>query len=203
MSSSTIRKKRRETILKAAEVIFAKRGFKGARLTEIAKEAGLPKANLLYYFRSKEEIYRAVCHDILTTWLNALGDISSEDKPDDALQFYIKAKMDLSFSRPNASKVFAMEIISGAPVIGAYLNNDLKSWVNKQAKVFEIWQARGLMADVSPHHVLFLIWAATQTYADFETQIAAVLGSEQISCAEYDNAVDTISTVILRGLGTR
>ncbi|XDZ65214.1 TetR family transcriptional regulator C-terminal domain-containing protein [Alphaproteobacteria bacterium LSUCC0684] len=193
----------RARILKAAETVFARQGFSGARLMEIAAEAGLPKANLLYYFRSKEEIYRSVCQDILETWLGALGDISAKDKPEDALRKYIEAKMDLSLKRPNASKVFAMEIIAGAPVIGDYLAHDLKDWVSKQAEVFEIWQARGEMAEVPPRHVLFLIWAATQTYADFSTQITAVLGSETISADEYAKAVETVTEVILRGLGTR
>lgn len=203
MTRSRIRTEREARILKAAETVFAHRGFNGARLMEIAAEADLPKANLLYYFRSKEEIYRAVCQDILETWLGALGDISADDKPDDALRKYIEAKMDLSLKRPNASKVFAMEIIAGAPVIGDYLAHDLKNWVNKQAEVFTIWQERGEMAEVSPRHVLFLIWAATQTYADFSTQITAVLGSEKISKHEYENAVETVTGVILRGLGTR
>lgn len=203
MTRSSIRTEREARILKAAETVFAHRGFNGARLMEIAAEADLPKANLLYYFRSKEEIYRAVCQDILETWLGALGDISADDKPDDALRKYIEAKMDLSLKRPNASKVFAMEIIAGAPVIGDYLAHDLKNWVNKQAEVFTIWQERGEMAEVSPPHVLFLIWAATQTYADFSTQITAVLGSEKISKHEYENAVETVTGVILRGLGTR
>ena len=134
-------------ILKAAEIVFARKGFNGSRLTEIAAAAGLPKANLLYYFRSKEGLYRAVCSDILETWLHALGDISADDKPDEALQSYIKAKMDLSRRRPDASKVFAMEIISGAPVMGDYLRQDLKDWVDQQAKVFKIWQSRGEMAE--------------------------------------------------------
>lgn len=188
-------------ILKAAETVFARQGFKGARLMEIAEESGLPKANILYYFKSKEDIYCAVCQDILETWLSALGDISAEDKPYDALQHYIRAKMDLSRQRPNASKVFAMEIIAGAPVIGDYLANDLRAWVDKQAKVFRIWQNRGEMTAVSPPHVLFLIWAATQTYADFDTQITAVIGSETMSDSEYANAVETVTGVILRGLG--
>ena len=202
-SRSRVRAQNRLRILGAAEKVFARQGFKGARLMEIALEADLPKANLLYYFRSKEEIYRAVCQDILETWLGALGDISAEDKPDDALRQYIEAKMNLSLKRPNASKVFAMEIIAGAPVIGNYLTHDLKDWVDKQARVFEIWQARGEMAKLPPRHVLFLIWAATQTYADFSTQISAVLGGEAISPNEYRNAVETVTEVILRGLGTR
>ena len=195
---STVEKK--ALILKAAEKVFARQGLKGTRLFEIANEARLPKANLLYYFHSKEDIYRAVCQDILETWLGALGEISADDNPKKAIESYIKSKMNLSFSRPNASKVFALEIISGAPVIGDYLETDLKSWVDRQANVFEKWQSRGEMVSISPQHVFFMIWAVTQTYADFNTQITAVLGVEEISAVDYSSAVETVTEVILGGL---
>ncbi|MFL2845244.1 MAG: TetR family transcriptional regulator C-terminal domain-containing protein [Candidatus Puniceispirillaceae bacterium] len=195
---STVEKKAR--ILKAAEKVFAQQGLKGSRLFEIANEAGLPKANLLYYFQSKDDIYRAVCRDILETWLEALGEISAEDNPKKAIESYIKSKMDLSFSRPNASKVFALEIISGAPVIGDYLEKDLKSWVDRQASVFKVWQSRGEMVSISPQHVFFMIWAVTQTYADFNTQITAVLGVKEIGAVDHVIAVETVTEIIITGL---
>ena len=195
---STVEKKAR--ILKAAEKVFAQQGLKGSRLFEIANEAGLPKANLLYYFQSKEDIYRAVCQDILETWLEALGEISAEDNPKKAIESYIKSKMDLSFSRPNASKVFALEIISGAPVIGDYLEKDLKSWVDRQASVFKVWQSRGEMVSISPQHVFFMIWAVTQTYADFNKQITAVLGVKEIGAVDHVIAVETVTEIIITGL---
>ena len=195
---STVEKK--ALILKAAEKVFARQGLKGTRLFEIANEAGLPKANLLYYFESKEDIYRAVCQDILETWLGALGEISADDNPKKAIESYIKSKMNLSFSRPNASKVFALEIISGAPVIGDYLETDLKSWVDRQANVFEKWQSRGEMVSISPQHVFFMIWAVTQTYADFNTQITAVLGVKEMGAVDHSSAIETVTEVILNGL---
>ncbi len=195
---STVEKKAR--ILKAAEKVFAQQGLKGSRLFEIANEAGLPKANLLYYFQSKDDIYRAVCRDILETWLEALGEISAEDNPKKAIESYIKSKMDLSFSRPNASKVFALEIIAGAPVIGDYLEKDLKSWVDRQASVFKVWQSRGEMVSISPQHVFFMIWAVTQTYADFNKQITAVLGVKEIGAVDHVIAVETVTDIIITGL---
>ena len=201
--SSVIRLRKVEKkarILKAAEKVFARQGLKGTRLLEIANEAGLPKANLLYYFQSKEDIYRAVCQDILGTWLGALGEISADDNPKKAIESYIKSKMDLSFSRPNASKVFALEIIAGAPVIGDYLKKDLKSWVDRQASVFKTWQSRGEMVSISPQHVFFMIWAVTQTYADFNTQITAVLGVKEVGAVDYSSAIETVTEVILTGL---
>ena len=157
----------RRQILAAAERVFARRGYPGARLDEIALESNLPKANLLYYFKSKEALYESVIGDILDLWLSALGEITVDDDPCEALTGYIERKMALSQERPEASRVFAMEIITGAPVVGGYLRGYLREWVERQGAVFRTWQRRGLMADLPPEHVFFTIWAMTQTYADF------------------------------------
>ena len=203
ISRSKIQIKKRALILNAAERVFARHGFAGSRLIEIADIAGLPKSNILYYFRSKEDIYSSLCQDILENWLGAIGDISEHSEPRDALKKYIEAKMELSRKRPFASKLFAMEIISGAPVIGEYLATELRSWVGNQAKIFRVWQERGQIIDVSPYHVFFVIWAVTQTYADFETQIKLVLGEEHVTSREHDKAVKAVTEIILYGLAPR
>ena len=203
ISLSKIQIEKRALILNAAERVFARHGFAGSRLIEIADIAGLPKSNILYYFRSKEDIYSSLCQDILENWLGAIGDISEHSEPRDALKKYIEAKMELSRKRPFASKVFAMEIISGAPVIGEYLATELRSWVGNQAKIFRVWQERGQIIDVSPYHVFFVIWAVTQTYADFETQIKLVLGEEHVTSREHDRAVKAVTEIILYGLAPR
>ena len=187
-------------ILNAAESVFARHGFSGSRLKDIAEEAGLPKANILYYYKSKEDLYSVVCQDILKNWLGAIGEISVSSEPSEALRRYIEAKMELSMQRPNASRVFAMEIISGAPVIGDYLATELKSWVDNHVLIFEGWQKRGQLVDVSPYHVFFVIWAVTQTYADFETQIKLLLGDQHLSSDEYERAVKSATQIILCGL---
>ena len=203
ISRSKIQSEKRALILVAAERVFARNGFAGSRLIEIAEKAGLPKSNLLYYFKSKEDIYGSLCQDILENWLGAIGDISETSEPSDALKKYIEAKMELSRKRPLASKVFAMEIISGAPVIGDYLATELRSWVDNQAKIFRVWQDRGQILDVSPYHIFFVIWAATQTYADFETQIKLVLGDGHFGSREHDRAVKAVTEIILNGLAPR
>ena len=200
INQSRIQIKKRALILNAAERVFARHGFSGSRLKEIAEEAGLPKANILYYFKNKEDLYRYVCQDILENWLGAIGEISESSEPDEAVRKYIEAKMELSMQRPNASRVFAMEIISGAPVIGDYLANELKSWVDNHVQIFHVWQKRGQLADVSPYHVFFVIWAVTQTYADFETQIKLVLGDQHLGSDEYGRAVKSVTQIILSGL---
>lgn len=191
----------RRRILGAAEKVFARAGYQGATLDEIARESALPKANLLYYFKSKEALYHAVITDILEVWLAALGEVSVDDDPAEALTGYIERKMYLSRERPDGSRVFAMEIITGAPVIGDYLRSTLRDWVERQGAVFRVWQRRGMMADLPPEHVFFAMWAMTQTYADFAPQVNAVLGVEDLEDTDFRVAVGTVTALVLRGLG--
>jgi len=191
----------RQRILDAAEVVFSKRGLPGATIAEIAATARLPKANILYYFRSKQHLYRAVIDNILQLWLSTLGDISPDHDPRDALLHYVRLKVRLSKERPHASRVFAAEVLSGAPVIGHFLRTDLKRWVDRQAMVFRQWSRQGRMGRIEPRHLFFLIWAMTQTYADFQVQVEAVLGRRTLREADYVAAERTIGALVLEGCG--
>jgi TetR/AcrR family transcriptional regulator len=190
-----------ERILSAAERVFAQKGLEGARVNEIAEAAGLPKANLLYYFGNKEKLYRAVVENIVVIWLDQLGEISAEDDPRQALQRYIRQKMRLARLRPNASRVFAQEVVSGAPVVGDFLRGYLRSWVQRQSAVIDAWIAQGRIDPVDPAHLFFTIWAATQTYADFAPQIQAVLDTDELSTAEFEAATEQVCRIILKGIG--
>jgi TetR/AcrR family transcriptional regulator len=196
--------KRREAesrILKAAEEIFASTGFAGARTAAIARRAGIPKANLHYYFRTKEELYRRVLQSILDVWL-AMGDqIEAGADPAEALAAYVAAKVDHSRRRPHASKVFANELLHGAPQLKGYLGSDLRRWIDAKAEVIDGWVAAGKLAPVNARHLFFLIWAMTQTYADFDVQVAAVLGRERIQPRDYQDAALLITRLVLRGCG--
>ncbi len=190
-------------LLKAAEEVFAQTGFAGARTAQIAQRAGLPKANLHYYFRTKEAIYQRVLENVLEVWL-AMGDsIQPGVDPTEALTRYIAAKVEHSRRRPFASKVFANEILHGAPQLKGYLRTDLRKWVDAKAKIIEGWGATGKMAPVDGRHLLFLIWAMTQTYADFDVQVAAVLGRDRLAPRDYQEATALITKLLLAGCGLK
>ena len=120
-STPTSRRQTRQVnesaILRAAERVFARAGFEGATMADIADEAGLPKANLHYYFGAKRALYRAVLDAVLHDWLAPLDAITPEADPRTALRHYIELKMALAAERPHASRVFANELLHGAPRI--------------------------------------------------------------------------------------
>ncbi|MBK4734024.1 TetR/AcrR family transcriptional regulator [Noviherbaspirillum pedocola] len=188
-------------ILRAAERVFARAGYAGATMAEIATCAGMAKSNLHYYFGTKREIYRAVLTHILALWLAPTDGICVERDPKSALGEYIDAKMRLSASHPDASRVFANEILHGAPEIGDVLRGELRALIEAKAEVIRHWIAMGRMAPVDPQHLFFTIWAATQTYADFDAQVCAVLDVPALDGEGMRRAAEHVKGLVLRGCG--
>ena len=204
MTKRAIGAKRRlnETrILEAAERVFAERGFSAASTAAIARIAGLPKANLHYYFRTKNALYQRVLENIIARWVETSDPIQPEADPRAALAAYIAGKIDYSRQRPHASKVFANEILHGAPSIAGRLRGDLKVWLESKCRVIEGWIAAGKIAPVDAKHLFFVIWAATQTYADFDVQAAALLGRRKLQPADYRAANSLVTRMVLSACG--
>lgn len=197
-----IRAANAQRILAAAEKVFSERGYEGATTALIAKRAGLPKANMHYYFPTKLHVYKAVIESILELWLSAFDSIRPDDNPAEAFTKYIHAKIEYSRRRPFASRVFAKEIISGAPVIRRFLSNDLRQWVQQKCGIFRHWARSGQMMPLAhPEHLFFIMWAATQTYADFSTQMCAVLGLKKLRGEDFDNGAKLLTQLVLDGCG--
>jgi TetR/AcrR family transcriptional regulator len=205
MTVSVSRQANREAnevlILGAGERVFARAGFNGATMAAIADEAGLPKANLHYYFGSKLDLYRAVLARTLHDWLVPMDGLTADADPATALAAYIRAKMTMSAQRPDASRVYANEVMHGAAVVGELMGTELRSMVRKKAAVIDGWVAAGRMAKVDGTHLFFTIWAATQTYADFDVQVRAVLGRAELTARDHERATEHVVALILRGCG--
>ena len=191
----------RAAILDAAAECFAKTGEAGARMQDIADRAGIPKANLHYYFGTKSALYKAVLEQILEQWLTAFDHIRPESDPAEALTGYIRQKMADTRRQPLASRIFANEILSGGKAIESYLTGRLRDLVAEKAVVIQRWVDDGRMAPVDPIHLFFCLWATTQTYADFEPQMLAVMDRETLSEADLQAAEDHIIRMTLHGCG--
>lgn len=188
-------------ILAAAERVFAGAGYGGATMAAIADASGLPKANLHYYFGSKEQLYRTVLARTLKDWIFPIQNITSQAEPRESIEAYIRAKMALSEQRPHASKVFANELLHDAPVIKSLLTSELRDMVLEKVAVLQRWISEGRMAPVNPIHLFFTIWAATQTYADFDVQVCAVLGHTKMTEEDHAQATEHVVSLVLRGCG--
>ncbi len=194
------REKNLHRIVAAAEVVFAENGFAGATYAKIAQQAEIPKSNVLYYFPKKEVLYRTVVEDIYNVWRYAADSIKRENSPEEALGDYIDTKLELSRTRPYGSRVWANEIIQGAPIVQDYLERDLKDWTNKRIAVIEVWIAEGRINPVDPRALLYLIWSVTQHYADFGHQIKTLNGGQAFSDAQWQETKRAVKAIILQGV---
>lgn len=196
----TIRMTNRARILEAAEIEFAKHGFKGTTVQQVADSAGLPKTNVLYYFQNKEGLYRAVLSQILSLWNSSFDQARPTDDPAEILARYIADKMEISRTKPEASRIFALEIIHGAPNLGNVFAEGLVEWTRGRVALIQNWIDRGLVDAVNPYYLLFHIWATCQHYADFQAQIAA-LREAPMTEADFQAATRDVIRLILNGCG--
>ncbi|MEO1108376.1 MAG: TetR family transcriptional regulator C-terminal domain-containing protein [Pseudomonadota bacterium] len=173
-----IQKKNRAAILEAALNVFSSHGFRGSTVDQIATESGLSKPNLLYYFPSKEAIHTELLSGLLETWLAPLHDLDENGDPLEELLSYVRRKLQMSQELPRESRLFANELVQGAPRIHEALSQDLKALVDEKTALLTKWMDQGKIARVHPYHLMFSIWALTQHYADFEVQVRAILGDE-------------------------
>ena len=189
------------TILQAAEQEFAMHGLNGARMQAIADRAGLPKANVHYYFKNKSSLYLAVLNNIIASWNDFFNDVDIKDDPALALDTFIRQKIKLSIEQPAASRLFANEIIQGAPHLSEYLSQVMRPWVEDRAAIIQGWMDAGKMNQADPVLLIFMIWAATQHYADFQVQVLSILDQPAYDDALINRIGDFTSHTILTGLG--
>lgn len=196
---SVARERLEQDILAAAKRLFAQRGFGGVSLDHIAREVGASKQNLLYYFPSKEELYRRVLHGVLDVWLSYMDALSQRpDDPEQALREYIAGKLRFSREHPDDSRVYANEVISGAPIFLAEIAERVIPALQADVAIFNRWADQGLCRPVDGRHLMILLWASTQVYADWASQICLVLGKPVLEAQDFQAAESLIVEMVLR-----
>lgn len=195
-----IQREKQDVILEAALDVFSREGFRGATIDQIAEAAGMSKPNLLYYFPRKEEIYKRLMTSMLDIWLQPLREIDSVGDPIPELRSYIRRKLEMSRDFPRQSRLFANEMLQGAPRVLDVLESDLKHLVDEKAKIIEGWMADGKIVRTDPYHLIFSIWATTQHYADFDVQVRAVLGKERGGEGRFEDAARYLENLFMHGL---
>jgi TetR/AcrR family transcriptional regulator len=208
LSKAVLRRQKRTeaksaTILDAALSLFSRFGLHGTTVDQIAESADVSKTNLFYYFAAKEDIYIAVLERLLDEWLAPFRAIEIDSDPTEAICEYIRRKIEFSRTNPEASRLFCLEIVRGAPLIAPELRTSLKEIVDAKAAVIRSWSETGRLAPVDPYHLIFTIWSTTQHYADFADQVEAVVGRRLSDDAFFEQTVRNIQAIILDGIKPR
>ncbi|WP_025859728.1 TetR/AcrR family transcriptional regulator [Acetobacter papayae] len=191
------RRNNSKQILDAAEKVFSVHGLSGTRIEDIARACGLPKANVLYYFSTKEKLYKATLERVLGHWLaNAELHLSAEQDPAEGLRQYVLSKMAFSQKHPAASRLFMHELLAGGRHVRGFLKTTMREHVANRVTVFKVWQEKGLIQIADPVHFLFLLWAMTQSYADMQVQYATLLGRARLTQADFENGTEAILQLV-------
>ncbi len=192
-----IQREKRELIGEAALEVFSRHGFRGSTIDQIADEAGMSKPNLLYYFKNKEEIFTTLIQRLMETWLAPLRALDAAGDPQSEIRSYIRRKMEMSRDFPRESRLFANEILQGAPRILPLLEGELRELVDEKATVIAAWMREGRLKKSDPYHFIFAIWATTQHYADFDVQVRAVLGEKRGGEGRFEDAARFLEGLFL------
>jgi AcrR family transcriptional regulator len=192
-----IRRRNEAEILRAATLLFSRNGFQGVRIAEVAEEAGLPKANIYYYFTSKEAIYTGILRKLISGWDEALEEIRADRDPHEALEAYVRAKIDYGRSNPEESRLFAAELQSGGPFLSEDDREHMREATDKSVAIVENWIARGLMKPINPRHLFIILWSSTQFYIDSDKLACDALHVDQLTDADYEEAAKTIVATVI------
>src|SRR5688572_3646422 len=195
-----IQREKQDLILEAALDVFSREGFRGATIDQIAEAAGMSKPNLLYYFPRKEEIHKRLIGQLLDMWLAPLREMDATGDPIPEIRSYIRRKLEMARDFPRESRLFANEMLQGAPRAIDVLESDLKALVDEKAKVLEAWMDSGKLQRADPYHLIFSIWATTQHYADFDVQVRAVLGKDRGGEGRFEDAARYLEHLFMDGL---
>ena len=198
-----VRRKNKALIFQAAKTEFVTHGFKGASIKRIAERANLPRANIHYYFKDKTDLYQQLLNQILESWNEHFDSFDASDDAQTAISEYIRAKVMYSMTDPEGSRIFASEIIHGAPHLQDYLAHEFRDWVRRKVKVIDAWIMAGKIRPVDPLHLLFLIWSSTQHYADFSVQVTAAMGKKELVERDFELVVSSLTSMILAGCEVR
>ncbi|MGB3028376.1 TetR family transcriptional regulator C-terminal domain-containing protein [Paradevosia shaoguanensis] len=198
-----IQREKQDAILEAALDVFSLHGFRGATIDQIAEQAGMSKPNLLYYFPRKEEIHKRLMKTMLDTWLQPLREFSAEGDPIPEIRSYIRRKLEMARDFPRESRLFANEMLQGAPRLIDILEGELKDLVDEKAAILLAWMDEGKIVRTDPYHLIFSIWATTQHYADFDVQVRAVLGKDRGGEGRFEDAARFLESLFMSGIAPR
>jgi TetR/AcrR family transcriptional regulator len=195
---SRIQMRNRARILNAALDVFSVHGFRGTTLDQIAEAAGLSKPNILYYFEGKEEIHISLLNQLMETWLEPLVTLDPKGDPLTEILNYIRRKLDMARDLPRESRLFAGEILQGAPYMAPHLKTGLQPLFEQKCAVIQAWMDAGKLNTVDPRHLIFSIWATTQHYADFASQVQVLLRDDPKTHDSAELYLTTLFTRLLR-----
>ena len=199
--TTALGEERKQAILAAARHEFERYGYAGSRMQRIADMADVPKSNVHYYFRSKDELYNAVLEDVVGLWNQAFKSLDPDEDPKTVLAEFVRKKVEFTRLYPEATRIFASEMLHGAPHLSKELNDKMNAWTEQRAGVIAEWIRLGKIDPIDPYHLIFMIWSSTQHFAGYEAQIKSIYGVERLGKSYFDAQAESLTTMVHRICG--
>ncbi|WEK28065.1 MAG: TetR/AcrR family transcriptional regulator [Candidatus Pseudomonas phytovorans] len=195
-----IRRKNRKLILQAASEAFAVTGFTATHSHDIAERAGLPKANIYYYFQTKENLYVQVLMSFIEPLVRASAALRKSDDPIVGLRAYIKARIRIIREHPFSAAVFSQELLSGGKRLPEVCKFMLHEEAARNVASLRSWIDQGRLAPCDPEHLMIFIWSATRTYTNLAWQMSQLRGMAVPDKSDFDRATRTVTQMVLGGV---
>jgi len=205
---------KRARILAAAERVFAKRGFFAARVSEIAKDAGVADGTIYLYFKSKDDVlislFESRMKQVNAVLREAVATVPAT-KPIEQLRAFIRTYLRLVNDEPVAAEVLTIELRQSSKFMKEYENVEFADFLRMLGGLIAAGQARGEIDASVPSHVaarmifgmldeLALAWVlAKQPIRDLRTNAATPPG---IRPKKFDivRAADWVVALVSSGL---
>ena len=153
-------------IFQAALTVFARKGKDGARMQEIADEAGINKALLHYYYRSKDGLYRSVFRAVMQHFLESVEEAIAQEGPfREVLKNVIAGYIDEHRKHPEVARMWMQENLNGAPIAREFLLGQIdRGRTTTAERVMQRIQRAiddGEIREVDPLHLLLSVLGAS------------------------------------------
>ncbi len=152
-SATSVGGDKRERILAAAERIFARHGFFAARVSEIAKEAGVADGTIYLYFKSKDDLLISLFEQRMTQVNEQLHAAVAGKPPVEALRAFIRRYLQLVHDEPSAAEVLTIELRQSSKFMKEYENPQFADFLRNLGGIIAAGQEQGVFDSAIPSHV--------------------------------------------------
>src|SRR5215212_7727170 len=147
------RSDKRERILSAAERVFARHGFFAARVSEIAREAGVADGTIYLYFKSKDDLLISLFESRMKQVNDVLREAIANAPPPDQLTAFVQAYLQLVHDEPAAAEVLTIELRQSSKFMKEYENPQFADFLRLLGGIIAAAQDKGELASGIPPHV--------------------------------------------------
>ena len=205
---------KRERILAAAERVFAKRGFFAARVSEIAKDAGVADGTIYLYFKSKDDVLISLFESRMEQVNRTLqAAIASVTKPVDQLRAFIRAYLKLVHDEPAAAEVLTIELRQSSKFMKEYENPQFADFLRTLGGIIAAGQTGGDFDSSIPSHIaarmifglideLALAWVLARQPIK-QSAISAPAAGARPKKFDIVRAADWVVALVFQGLSVR